>query len=198
MEPEIFKRRAFLLWVIASAAGGGLGFIPSSVFGSYFDTMGYLFDDIQLPWPVGFQLIGVGVAIGFLQWLVLRRWVKQSFGWVIATAACWSLVFIGVNPNPFSRPVVLLVFGFLIGLFQWFVLRRWTRWAGWWIPFNAASWLIAFVVGELVSELLFVGFDVVFGSVMGGIAGAMTGLVLIWVVRPPSPDLAIAVSSSTL
>jgi hypothetical protein len=175
--------RFFLQWVVASAMGGSLALMPSFVFWFYFDTMGYLADSVRMTWAVGFQMMSVGIAIGLLQWLVLQIWMKQSFRWFFVTLAGWSVVFIGVDPNPFLNPLALIVFGLLIGLLQWLILREWTDRAGWWIPINAATWLIAYIIGIIVTGLFFSEHVMVMGLVAGGVVGVITGLFLIWALR---------------
>lgn len=107
-----------------------------------------------------------GVVVGVAQWFVLHRCLKDLCArtWVGATAlaafVAWTLGMIPstimnlradvpATAQPPSRSSVLLLaaamgaaLGVVLALPQWFVLRRHLSLAGWWIPANAAAWMV--------------------------------------------------------
>ncbi len=122
-----------------------------------------------------------GSTIGVAQWLVLRRRLKGTGLWIVATIAgyaslgllpllaslfqprwlAWAetLVISGklqwlareAVPNPDAAwlnaswpagAVTLVLFGLVLGLAQWVVLRGRVAYAAWWIGISAAGWAL--------------------------------------------------------
>jgi hypothetical protein len=106
-------------WVRATAAGAGvawsIGMLPST----------FSQQLLQL-WPPVLVAIGIlaGVlllaTIGVAQWLVLRRHIARSGGWVLANAlagiAGLAVVFAAIAVAPPDAPVLTAVFGVAGGL----------------------------------------------------------------------------------
>ena len=107
-----------------------------------------------------------------------------------------------------------IVGGMVVGVAQWLVLRHHVRRAGWWLAaasVGAATWPAAMAAGWLVgssaSRLLagLAGSDGIAGSLValvqwmlgGAVAmalswagyGAVTGIVLVWLLQDPQPEL---------
>jgi uncharacterized membrane protein len=128
-------------------------------------------------WAIGFTLageIGIGAVIGLAQWLVLRQLLYQAGWWIWAStvgwAIGWTMIVTGVLLPPDSgivgSVVAGLVFGILVGVAQWFYLRRQVHEAGWWVIASVAGWSI--------------GLTGIFGVTMvGAIVGAVTGFALV-------------------
>ena len=100
----------------------------------------------------------LGLLTGFLQYLLLRRYLLRMGWWIATTALGWSLAFIGgsllyrasyttldVNSMGFVALRIVLVGG-AIGLAQWLVLRQCVQHAAWWILANVLGWGIAALV----------------------------------------------------
>ena len=100
----------------------------------------------------------LGLLTGFLQYLLLRRYLPRMGWWIVATTLGWSLIFIGdrllyrtlyttlgADSIWFAALMVVLVSG-SIGLPQWLVLRQCVHHAAWWIPANVLGWGIAALV----------------------------------------------------
>ena len=92
-------------------------------------------------WMLGLALggeIGVGLFVGLAQWVVLRRYFSQAGWWILASAAGWIagwvIITSGLIVSPggglFTAIVSGAAFGLTVGVAQWFVLRRWTKFAG--------------------------------------------------------------------
>ncbi|HLO87344.1 MAG TPA: serine/threonine-protein kinase [Nostocaceae cyanobacterium] len=93
---------------------------------------------------------GAGATIGGMQSLVLRQQIPLSEKWWIAGTTigfCISVFLSGTNPYN-----ALFWVGPIVGIIQWFMLRRFVKQSGWWVLVNA---------------------------IFGGLGGIMSGAVLI-------------------
>lgn len=154
-----------------------------------------------------------GAALGLAQWLVLRRYIKRIYGWIIATAigaiAAWLiglkaivvliLIFLdGGTVRSFSPGLLPTVFwvgawvGTLLGLAQWFVIRTHVRQGFLWVLVNALAWglglLTVFTGANFVQPGEFtletVFVGLVAGATTGAVIGATTGIGLVWLLKP--------------
>lgn len=110
----------WFLWIMATALGWIVG--------------GFLVG------PVG--MVASGVAIGVLQWLVLKQHIRRDWQWILATSGGWV---VGWGIAFAALPLQLdFVSGFLIGtttgMAQWLILRKEVHWAGWWVVISALAW----------------------------------------------------------
>jgi hypothetical protein len=100
---------------------------------------------------MGASMLFVGLGMGFAQWLLLRRYVKHTAGWIFATGLAmllqglfrWSLP--PDIPVEQIGPITITSGVILLSVCQWFVLRRWMPRAGWWIIISIAGWVPSFV-----------------------------------------------------
>jgi hypothetical protein len=157
-ETESFDWIFWFLWIMATAWGWVLGWILS----------GYLI--------AGISLLATGIAIGALQWLVLKQQIGRAWRWIVATAsgwaAGWALSFILIPAE--LGFVSGFVLGATTGIAQWLVLSKEVRWAGWWIVVSTLAWTLA--LGPLSRE-----------PVVGVTPGAMTGIALGLLLQHPKP-----------
>ncbi|BAY96468.1 serine/threonine protein kinase [Tolypothrix tenuis PCC 7101] len=161
-------------WVLANI-GGYLG----GLFLAYYTYR---------PFGISFSLIMYslwGLLVGILQWLVLPQKLSLSlWSWILATTPAFSLVVVFVRPGEFianflqysqfsytspsssyTFTFIVAIFlllptlsGLIVGIGQWFLLRRLVNKAGWWILVNA---------------------------ICGGFCGVTSGAVLVWLLRQP-------------
>jgi hypothetical protein len=109
----------------------------------------------------------LGLSTGFLQYLLLRRYLPRMGWWIAATALGWPLAFVGIRliPDTMFTALVADSMGFVvlaivlvggsIGLAQWLVLHQRVRHATWWILANVLGWGVAGLVGGgTISNLL--------------------------------------------
>jgi hypothetical protein len=153
------------------------------------------------------------MALGFTQWLVLRRYIKHMGWWVVATGIgaiiAWlvglqvivmlTLIFFdGVVTEPTSFALLKAVFflgawvGAVLGLAQWFVLRTHVRKGITWVAANALAWGVALPIalmgatlaqpGEFTVQTALIG--VATGATAGVVVGAITGMTLVWLLKP--------------
>jgi hypothetical protein len=145
----------------------------------------------------------LGSAVGFGQWLVLRRVIHAAL-WVPATCIGWVLAgFLGsfssggsswntlpeAGPiTPLLPPVVILPLVIvLLSAGQWLVLRRDCVGAGWWPLVNVGALVFALLAGFAAASVLpFIAPTdfpsakalVIVGAVAGPIYGYLTWLFL--------------------
>jgi hypothetical protein len=100
--------------------------------------------------------------------------------WTLATALGMllgflpSLLLVNLLDLTLARLIVPLWAGFLIGLAQWFVLRKYVNEASDWVLAAGASWAVGFALGLLImTGLTGTGLDGFFGYVLFGIIVAV-------------------------
>jgi len=157
-----------------------------------------------------------GTMIGLAQGITLRHSIARSGWWVVATTGGWAVggavsgglagsvggAMTGVGPDAGWAGVVVTFVGsgaawlFLPGLWQWLLLRRQVGQARWWILVAAGSFLVAnglsFPVMVVVARALGWGLPSaqawgLSGILAGALYGAMTGVVLVRLLRQPPP-----------
>lgn len=181
-------RSFWLRWVLASF----LGFAVGGVLGGF--TMFAFQDEL---WILGFALFGAmfGAAGGAMQWLVLRRHVVQSGGWVLATAVGYTLAMVATALIFRYSDVVITgvvafgtVAGVAGGILQWLVLRQKVAHASWWVLASILGLVLGLGIGGPVATSLGqTGHEleatVVFGILFGLGVGAIPGAALVWLLR---------------
>lgn len=165
-------------WLMASIAGCGLGW-AAGWWLSY-----------RMPGVISTITIGVicGLALGALQWLVLRPQMKNAWHWLAATTAGWGLGF----PTGVTAASLLGLVGFQFGILagmmtgittgigQWLVLRKDFKDSGWWILASTFAW---------TSSLLYYQPGVSWlGTYYGLLSGMVSGTVLFWLVYRPAAE----------
>lgn len=147
----------WILFSLASVIAGAVVFI----------AIGVLFGDA--PQPLGEYFFGTvlalifGSALGFGQWLAMRKAIDPGPAWVLATFAgllVGALSIFGVL-NSAGREIGLaeaivhaLLVGIPMGTAQWLVLRRIRSQSGWWIPVTVTAWVTAEFVGRGMTALV--------------------------------------------
>jgi hypothetical protein len=135
-----------------------------------------------LGWFGGMALfgdVGVGPAMGLLQWLVLRPRVPQAGLWVLFSTVGWAVGLTLFIVAPLSRVWLVLgpLLGAMMGFAQWLVLRRWFRLAAWWLVISPLAWAI----GPLFGYLLV-------GTIVGGVTGVALELLVRQSAARPTQD----------
>lgn len=161
-----------------------------------------------------FRLVS-GALGGAAQWLVLKQWLPSIRPWVLATSlgnaialaminGLWAATlmppasgFIGGMMPPMSvLPQFLFdgIYGILLGVAQWLVLRTKVPQAGWWVLVSSVG-MIATSIGMDVLQRLIgpMGIDVsqsawnpffwVIAAVSTVLYAAITGGFLVWSLR---------------
>jgi len=178
----------WLGWTFATAGGMLLGFLPTILLVNVLD-LGLA----QIAVPVL-----AGTVIGFAQWLVLRRYVTASTRWDWTDGISWAagyvlgLLLIQLLPSTlFAAFIGYFLFGVIVALLQWPVLRREIPQVLTWLAASALAWALGYWASQAVLSLFTdplippVVSTTVIAVTSGLVAGAITGLALIWIVRKP-------------
>ena len=178
----------WLGWTFATAGGMLLGFLPTILLVNVLD-LGLA----QIAVPVL-----AGTVIGFAQWLVLRRYITASTRWDWTDGISWAagyvlgLLLIQLLPSTlFAAFIGYFLFGVIVALLQWPVLRREIPQVLTWLAASALAWALGYWASQAVLSLFTdplippVVSTTVIAVTSGLVAGAITGLALIWIVRKP-------------
>jgi hypothetical protein len=186
------KRNEFGLWLgwtLATAGGMLVGFLLTIPLVNILDLG---FARVIVP-------ILAGILIGLSQWIVLKGYLTASADWVLAGGTGWAagyaLALLLVQNLPttlFGGIATYLLFGAIVAMVQWQVLRGEIPSALIWIVVNALGWAAGWSASQVALDLFFndpVIEPVVSTSVIAGtsglVAGAITGVALIWIARRP-------------
>ena len=179
----------WLGWTLATAGGMLLGFLLTIPLVNLLDLG---FARVIVP-------ILAGALIGFSQWIVLKRYLTTSADWVLAGGTGWAagyalgLLLVQNLPCTLLGGIAAyLLFGAIVAMVQWQVLRREIPSALTWIVVNALAWAAGWSASQVALDLFFhdpVIEPVLSTSVIAGtsglVAGAITGIALIWIARRP-------------
>lgn len=175
----------WLSWLLASTAGGA--FIGA----------------MAAPTDFFWFLVMTGLVVGVAQWLVLRRYLPGAGWWILASALGWflgTLVLITTQGitfpiTDFLESVIRLggviwlnvvdgtLYGAVLGVAQWLVLRRHSQYAGWWVLASSIGGAVNGAVGAACAAAIPIGISAAlpYGAGWAG-AGAVTGMVLVWLL----------------
>ena len=184
----------WLAWTFATTLGMLLGYLPAAFF---VGEMDYGIARVIVP-------LLAGVLIGAAQWLVLRSYVTNSRDWIFNHAGGWVVgyslglfVVDALSGVPFGGLLGFILFGVIVAVFQWPVLRREVPNLLLWILANIIAWTLGAFVSQLAAVAFFQGAPasqggtslftstLVIVGITGLIGGAITALALIWIVRKP-------------
>lgn len=194
--------RFALLWLLGTAAGALLG--PAFAFPVNLALVALL--GVTAPVPgtpieqaliltadgMGASMLFVGLGMGFGQWLLLRRYLKHSAGWILATGLAmllaglfrWSLP--PDTPRDLIGPLTVPAGAILLAVCQWFVLRGRVSHAGWWVVICTAGWVptlaaaIVFGYLQLSEATLFALVTIAIGTILPFVVAAWG---MVWLLR---------------
>ncbi len=197
-------------WVLATA----LGELVSLTIFALTSTIHDMLSNVNTQFILLLVGVLQGLILGFSQWLVLRHYIHNASRWILVTtigaffawligliasmAIAFALVLEGLRATALLGGLALLGAGIgaILGLAQWLVLREYVRarirQVGWWMAANALAWslglLVAFIgVGMLKSNGFSIKMSLISaatGSVMGTVIGVITGIALVWLLKP--------------
>jgi hypothetical protein len=144
---------------------------------------------------MGATMLFVGLGMGLGQWLLLRKYLKHSVGWILATGLAMLLEGLfrlslppDIDPGLIG-PLTVPAGAILLAVCQWFVLRGCAPRAWRWVVICIAGWVptLAFAIAaeylQLSSESLFAIVIIVIGTILP-FAVAAGGMV--WLLRQTS------------
>src|SRR5215208_329967 len=179
----------WLGWTLATAGGMLVGFLLAIPLVNLLDLV-----VAQIAVPVL-----AGTVIGFAQWIVLRRYITANTQWELGDGVTWAAGYIlglllvqSLPSSIFIATLGYLLFGAIVALVQWPVLRREVPNILIWIIACAFGWTAGFWASQAVLPLFFTDPSIapaisttVIAVTSGLVAGAITGLALLWIVRKP-------------
>src|SRR5271157_408633 len=135
-----------------------------------------------------------GATVGTAQWLVLRRYFDRAGWWALLTfigwVAYWELntmnLLVKAQGIAFIPDLLnLAIFGVILGVLQWLLLRKKILSAGWWVPANIAGMMLASLVIDAIDTALQGDspFDFITGSIVLAI---ITGICMVWLLKRSS------------
>jgi len=132
-------------------------------------TLGWLLGSLLFQ---GIPVVISGVVIAALQWAVLYKRIQKSWRWAVFSSLGWIAGYILLIIF-FSSVMELLkgpILGGIVGVVQWYLLKKELDWAGWWIIISIIAWTtgLTLLPGLLTS---------------GALPGALTGLALVILFR---------------
>lgn len=179
----------WLGWTLATAGGMLIGFLPALLL---VNVLNLGLAQIVVP-------VLAGTLVGLAQWVALRRFLVAHSDWILATGASWALGYVlGLFLIQHMPATVLggilgyLLFGAIVALVQWPLLRREIPHLLVWIIASAIGWTAGFWASQAVLTLFYndsliapAVSTTVIAVTSGLVAGAITGLALVWIVRKP-------------
>lgn len=179
----------WLGWAFATMIGMALGYLPSALF----------VEQVDLGLARVVVPLLAGLLIGLMQWLVLRNYLTHCGDWVFNMVGSWMAAYtVGLFVvSFFARSVIAvalayILFGVIVAVIQWPVLRREIPQLWMWILANVVGWTLGGLAAQGVMLLLFgdnppslLASTLVNAAVTGLVAGLITGLALVRIVREP-------------
>lgn len=162
---------------------------------------------LRYSWPATSADRGSATEEGSNGALGLRRQVARAGWWAVASTAAWPVDMIlvafvgtavalgarllggadgplaGIDSADVGSVTGTILYGAVLGVLQWLVLRRWVARAGWWVLASGVGWVAAGLLSGIDAEGGIVG-----RTLIGVVYGAITGVVLLWLLRQPPPS----------
>lgn len=124
--------------------------------------------------PIIFVYAFLSVLVGLIQWVVLRRTAKISSLWVLISSIEMTTILYFSEVAPPIRWIqsfiLQIMFGTIIGISQWFLMRKYFHHSGWWIIANCFGWFLGWSLGLAGNSLEYL---------IGSVASVFTGLTLL-------------------
>jgi hypothetical protein len=179
----------WLAWTLATALGMLLGFLPSLL----------LVNVLDLQWARITVPLLAGFLIGFMQWAVLRNYVTNSADWILAGGTSWAVGFAlglflinALAGTGLGGWLGYILFGIIVAIVQWPLLRREIPHLWMWILANVVGWTAGFYLSQIALNIVFNSSSIppltstsFIAVVTGLVAGAVTGIALVLIVRQP-------------
>jgi hypothetical protein len=105
----------------------------------------------------------IGLLMGFLQYILLRRYLPQMVWWIAATFLGWLMPFLtgpfiitifAQRNDTFFIMLGLLLIGASMAVPQWWLLRQRFRHASWWIFAYGFGWCASGLLNMVTTEPL--------------------------------------------
>ena len=179
----------WLAWTLATAVGMLIGFLLAIP----------LVNLLDLEWARIIVPLVAGFLIGLAQWAVLRNYVVDTTDWILAAGTSWAVGYAlglflinSLADTGIGGLVGYILFGVIVAIVQWPILRREIPQVLPWILANVIGWTLGFYLSQVSLGFFFndpaiapLASTSVISAISGLVAGAVTGLALVWIVRQP-------------
>ena len=179
----------WLEWTLATTFGMLLGFVPSLIL---VNILNLALARVIVPLVAGF-------LVGLAQWMVLRKYLDEVSDWILAGGVSWAagyalglFIMNGLTGTGLDGFIGYVLFGVIVALVQWPLLRREIPNVWMWVLANVVGWPAGFYLSQVSLGLFFddpainpIASTSVIAGVSGLVAGAITGIALVWIVRQP-------------
>ena len=187
----------FWIWWTGLTIIGGL-------VGSYIaDRLGLGVVNAQTEMGILLSMLASGIfalAVSAAQWVLLRRLFPKSAWWLVAGTLgrafgvlIGSIIIVLIS-NQFnlkagfwSSTIYLTARGAVLGASQWLILKQRRTKAGWWVLGNAIGWMLGSTLLNFVIPPTLINAPIIGDLIAVAIAGAVTGAVMVWILRQPIP-----------
>lgn len=148
-----------------------------------------------------------GAIIGLGQWVVIRPYIHRAYRWIGVSALTWGLLaglHIGAiawivpgTTHLLMRGIFGLLYGSYVGLIlgigQWWTMRRQISQAWRWIPLSTGVWAVAIALGWILGGLLRTTSNLFVSEVVGlmvawGAIATLSGIALVGLLYPKPPS----------
>lgn len=204
MIEKINKGRFLRNWTILHAAFFIIGYILLILFAFLMMAIFPIAKDewgpplLQSIWQTGNGIL-IGTSIGFIQWRLLRKTYSIPSSWIylvpvgiivtelIAGLFIWKM---GMNRgdlafwenNPLQHALIVTIYGFVIGLIQFPLLRKNFSRGAFWILASTLAWGASILITAIkVQDDLALLITLIIGFMLYGI---VTGASLLWILKP--------------
>jgi uncharacterized membrane protein len=184
-------QRFWLWWLLATVAGTIIGMAI------VFLGLTALLNNLHQA-AYGFVIGAVfGATVGTAQWLVLRRVFDRVGWWVLLTFVGWvafweldamNLLFAAKGIAFIPDLLNVAIFGGILGVLQWLLLRQKIQSAGWWVLASMAGAMLGSLVADAINTALQSDspIDFLTSSVVWAI---ITGICMMWLIRRSSSPI---------
>ena len=198
------KVRFLRNWTLLNAGFFVIGYILIIVFGILKMEIFHLSKDewgsplLQTMWQIGNAMI-IGISIGYIQWRMLRKTYGVSSSWIYLVPAgmiltelmagimLWKM---GINRgefafwenNPLQHALIATIYGLVIGLIQFPIIRKHFFKSTFWIVASTLAWGVSILLTAIKvtnDTLLLITF--IIGLLLYGL---ITGVTLMWILKP--------------
>jgi hypothetical protein len=159
------KNKFFWKWLLVNSISWPIGIIIAIIF-SYTIVNRFYHHENNL-------IIGlcIGSAVGFSQWLMLKRYFKIGLSWTLAAAIGIGLPFVIIfvlyelngkecitsGINIVDNVIIMFIGGLITGFLQYHMIKPLIRKFKWWIIISTLAWGLGglnLIIGGLVLGLI--------------------------------------------
>ena len=143
--------KLFFIWILTNIVGGGVILVT-----------GFILLLILISKCSGCVMPLSWLVIGFVQWGILRRQSSYSWLWVFISVLPMTVLAAiigmvdetsGFQASLFDIITAIVVFGFQMGLTQWFFFRNLFSKVSWWPLSSALGWFVGVMVPFFILQL---------------------------------------------